>query len=367
MSQPSPKVAILGAGLIGRMLAVRLAQHSATDYQITLFDQDAEDGQQSAAYLAAAMLAPLAESADASNSIMLMGEHSLKLWPEFLKQLSAPVFFQQQGSLILAHDQDRAYLTDFLRRVKRQDQAHIHAVNSEQIAALEPGLKANCKRFAQALYLPHEGQLDNRALLKSLAITLKQHDIAWFSNTPVEVDGNQVHFNQQSQHFDWVIDCRGLGGKQNVPATQTLRGVRGEVVRVKAPEVNLSRPLRLMHPRYPIYIAPKPDHQFVIGATQIESEDQRQPTVRSALELLSSCFSVHKGFAEAEILEIRAGLRPALPNNEPKIWVQGQSIQVNGLYRHGYLLAPAIIEQCVAVLNAQPSAQPFYKNLVEVL
>ena len=359
-----PRIAILGAGLMGRMLAVALTQKTLNNaYCVALFDQDAEQGHESAAYLAAAMLAPLAESADASKNIMLMGEHSLELWPKFLDTLAAPVFFQRQGSLILSYDQDHAYLLDFQRRLKRQDSMSVQAIKNDTIERLEPGLANQSKRFTQGLYLPNEGQLDNRELLKSLALTIKKRNLAWFRNTPVEHHNNSVTFNNQSKLFDWVIDCRGLGAKT---ANPTLRGVRGEVIRVHAPEVKLSRPVLLMHPRYPIYIAPKANHHFVIGATQIESEDQRQPTVRSTLELLSSCYSVHKGFAEAEILEVKAGLRPALPDNEPKISVNGQTIQVNGLFRHGYLLTPALVEQCLAVIqNTQTNAKnnvPFQKS-----
>ncbi|MBN2866129.1 MAG: glycine oxidase ThiO [Thiotrichales bacterium] len=359
-SKPS-RVAILGAGLMGRMLAVALTQKNLADeYNVVLFDQDNEHGHDSAAYLAAAMLAPLAESAEASKNIMRMGEQSLNLWPEFLETLEAPVFFQQQGSLILSHDQDRAYLLDFQRRLKRHNNQSVKALNKDAIEQLEPSLANQSKYFMNGLFLPNEGQLDNRELLSSLALTIKKRNIAWFRNTAVEHHGNEVIFNNQSTKFDWVIDCRGLGAKT---VNANLRGVRGEVIRVHAPEVDLSRPVRLMHPRYPIYIAPKRNYHFVIGATQIESEDRRQPTIRSALELLSSCYSVHKGFAEAEILEMKAGLRPALPDNEPKITVDGQSIQVNGLFRHGYLLAPVLVEQCLAVIQQTQTALKPKKTL----
>jgi len=367
----APKVAILGAGLIGRMLAVALTQtKQINDYQITLFDQDDEQGHASAAHLAAAMLAPLAESVDATRQVMEMGERSLSLWPAFLETLAAPVFFQQQGSLILSFEQDQSFLLDFQRRLKRQDLMNVSVVKSHKITQLEPGFVEQSKHFRYGLYLPNEGQLDNRELLKSLATTLKQRDIAWFTNTKVEPIGNQVTYNNQTQHFDWIIDCRGLGAQDAMPSSHPLRGVRGEVIRVYAPDVHLTRPVRLMHPRYPIYIAPKQNHHFVIGATQLESEDQRRPTVRSALELLTSCFSLHKGFAEAEILEIKSGLRPALPNNEPKILVKDQHIKINGLFRHGYLLAPTIVEHCLAIIQSKKpgltsSKPPIFKDLVE--
>jgi glycine oxidase len=152
---------------------------------------------------------------------------------------------------------------------------------------------------------------------------------------------------------DWLIDCRGLGAK---PAWRQLRGVRGEVARVYAPEVTLLRPLRLLHPRYPLYIAPKPDHVFVIGATEIESEDRSAASVRSTLELLSAAYSVHSGFAEGRLLEMSTQLRPTLPDNLPALrWLGRRSLQVNGLYRHGFLIAPALLDATLELLSSGQS------------
>ena len=355
------KIAILGAGLLGRMLAVLLSKPELNT-QVHLFDKDTEQGTQSAAYLAAAMLAPIAESAEASADIMHMGENALKLWPEFLAQLEEPVFFQQTGTIVLAHESDKSYLFDFKRRLKKQENACVQTLNAHQLEQLEPAFEKQRKGFTENLFLPTEGQLDNRQLLKSMASALKKRQLNWQTETTLDFSEHPERLKQLKEEFDWVIDCRGLGAKEAIPTTQELRGVRGEVIRVRAPDVNITRPVRLMHPRYPIYIAPKEQHIFVIGATQIESQDQRQPTVRSALELLSSCFSVHPGFAEAEVLEMRAGLRPAFIDNEPKIFKDNNFISINGLYRHGYLLAPSLAEQCLKILKSASSQATLTTN-----
>ena len=86
---------------------------------------------------------------------------------------------------------------------------------------------------------------------------------------------------------------------------------------VETTEIALSRPVRLLHPRWPLYIVPRDDNRFMIGATTIESED-RGVSVRSALELLSAAYAVHPAFGEARIVEIGAGLRPAFPDNLPR-------------------------------------------------
>ena len=136
-----------------------------------------------------------------------------------------------------------------------------------------------------------------------------------------------------------VIDCRGLAARDEEPG---LRGVKGEMILIETAEVQLARPVRLIHPRWPLYVIPREDNLFMLGATSIEAEDTGV-SVRSALELLGAAYAVHPAFAEARIVEFGSGLRPAYPDNLPRITVD-RKIAVNGLYRHGFLLAPALAE-----------------------
>ena len=212
----------------------------------------------------------------------------------------------------------------------------MQSLDNTKLSAMEPALQ---DRFQNALYLPDEGQLDNRELLAALLDSLQTQKVGLHWNTPKAPEDFTPGTTGQP---DWVFDCRGLGARQDWKA---LRGVRGEVIRLHAPEVTLQRPTRLIHPRYPIYIAPKPDHVFVIGATEIETEDLSPASVRSTLELLSAAYTVHSGFAEARILEISTQARPTLANNLPAVRQLGdRTLQINGLYRHGFLIAPAMLD-----------------------
>ena len=114
-----------------------------------------------------------------------------------------------------------------------------------------------------------------------------------------------------------VIDCRGLSARDEQPE---LRGVKGEMIIVETSEVELSRPVRLIHPRWPLYVIPRGDNKFMLGATSIEAEDTGV-SVRSALELLGAAYAVHPAFAEARIVEFGSGLRPAYPDNLPRITI----------------------------------------------
>ena len=99
--------------------------------------------------------------------------------------------------------------------------------------------------------------------------------------------------------------------------------MRGERLVIRTGEVNLSRPVRLLHPRFPLYVVPWSENRFMIGATQIESDETGPVTVRSALDLLSTAYALHPAFGEAEIVDFGAGARPAFPDNLPRIIVNG--------------------------------------------
>jgi hypothetical protein len=92
--------------------------------------------------------------------------------------------------------------------------------------------------------------------------------------------------------------------------------VRGERIVVRSP-TSLRRPVRMLHPRLPLYIVPRGNGLFMIGATMIESERRGPVSVRSALELLNAAYALHPAFGEAEIVELGADLRPAFPDNLP--------------------------------------------------
>jgi glycine oxidase len=354
-------IAIIGAGLIGRLAALSLTRQG---YSVTLFDKDQKNGQQSAAYAAAGLLTPLGEAMHSQANIVAMGFAALPLWPQLLSTLPGYSFYQQTGSIVVSHEQD---INDYqrLRRflAKNYHQHQQQQLNRQQLAALEPELAS---RFSQALYLPEEGQLGNRQLLTALCQQLECEGVNWLSQTEViamHTEGlntgcniryqtNAKNNHLQSQTYDLVIDCRGIGAKQtshtansNNAELSDLRAVRGELFQLFAPVVNITRPVRLMHPRYQLYIAPKGAGHYVVGATEIESDDSAPMTVRSAMELLTAAYSVHPGFAEANIHQHISQLRPAFSDNQPKIISRHALVQVNGLYRHGFLIAPIVLSQ----------------------
>jgi glycine oxidase len=306
-------VSIIGAGIAGAWQALLFAQ---AGHAVTLHERSDEAMMDSTSYWAGGMLAPWCESEAAEPLISRLGQRALDLWR---RELPETPF---NGSLVVAHGRDRS---DF-ERFARLTSGHLR-LDAKGLAELEPSLEG---RFRDALFFAGEGHVEPRRVLPKL----HQRIIA---------AGGTIKFNSEvapSEIEGIVIDCRGIAARD---AQGELRGVKGELILIETDEVKLARPVRLIHPRWPLYVIPREHNLFMLGATSIETEDTGV-TVRSALELLGAAYAVHPAFAEARIVEFGSALRPAFPDNLPRIAIEDNRIAVNGLYRHGFLIAPALAE-----------------------
>ena len=334
-------IGIAGVGLVGRVLALNLLSQGHT---LTLFDEDNAYGDKPAGMTAAGMLAVFAELESAESIIFDHGQRSITLWPDLLEQVGIPEAYQQKGSIITAHPQDYKELDHFIETLKRKvkEASEIQLLDRRELTQLEPDLEQHAKAF----FIPQEGQVDAQRFMKASSDYLLSHaNVTWHEETKVDaVEEEGIIVDGELHTFDWIFDARGLGANEQV---KDLRGVRGEVLWLDAPEVKITRPTRMLHPRYKIYIVPRPNDRYIIGATEIESEDKSPVSVRSSLELLSAVYSMHSGFAEARIVNMVTNCRPTLRDNLPNIEQNNKLTRINGLYRHGYLLAPAIVEKAL--------------------
>ncbi|MGC2410661.1 MAG: FAD-dependent oxidoreductase [Methyloceanibacter sp.] len=313
MTSQTRKIAIRGAGVVGLWQALALARQGHT---VTLCERSPMPFAHACSLYAGAMLAPNCEKESADPVVRELGLRGLALWRDTCADTVA------NGTLVVALHRDRAELDRFTRMTEGHQR-----LSPAELQAFEPAL---ADRFAGALYYPEEGHLSPEPALHFL---LEQAQAA----------GARLRLGEGEfpPDADLVIDCRGLAAKDRL---SNLRGVRGERIVVKSREVNLSRPVRLLHPRFPLYVVPWGKGVYMIGATVIESEETGPITLRSALDLLSAAYALDPGFAEAEIVLQGAGARPAFPDNRPRIMVAPRYIYVNGLYRHGFLLAPIMAE-----------------------
>ena len=342
------RIGIAGAGLLGRLLAWTLCK---AGHQVSVFDPAPGpaarfDGHQAAGLTAAGMLSPLAELDQANPDVAALGWRSLNRWRDITAALAhtgplAPCF-RQSGSLLVAHGPDLGTAHRVLQRLAQAHQPPWPApqpLQAAELHTLEPELHG-AQGPLHAWLLPDEGCIDTVVTMQALhdqACTAEWH----WGQTVTDVSPGALHLHDgHTLAVDWAIDVRGTGARASLP----VRGVRGELVWLHAPGVRLTRPVRLLHPRHRVYIVPRPGDVVLVGASELESEDRSGVSLRSAVELMAAAHSVLPALAEARILRTDTNLRPALPDHRPRLHAEPGLLRINGLYRHGWLLAPALVE-----------------------
>lgn len=325
------RATVIGAGVAGLTTALTLLERGM---RVEVVERNEALGAGCCSWHAGGMLAPWCEMAVSEPVIGRLGALSIPWWQ---KNFPATV---ANGTLVVAQPRDMAELKRFAQRTER----HVW-LDADEIAALEPDLAG---RFRQALHFPDEAHLDPRLALGALIdlFVAKGGKLRFGAEMMPEAGAGDV-----------VLDCRGLAGRSTMP---DLRGVRGEMALIRARDFTLSRPVRMLHPRFPLYLVPRSDHVFMLGATMLESEARTGATLRSMFELLGAAFALHPELGEAEILEFGADLRPALPDNLPRVERRGHVIRVNGLFRHGFLLAPML-----AQIAASAAVDPHFNTDLE--
>jgi glycine oxidase len=318
-------VRVIGAGVAGLVAAYEFARAgAASGVLVELVEREPAAGRGCSRF-AGGMIAPWCELQSAEPIVAELGEEALAFWTR-----DVPVA-TLAGSLVVAPARERAELTDFAGRTR-----NFERLDEAALARLEPDLE---ERFASALFFPQEAHLDPKAAMAALVERLSQ------------MQNVAQHFGAEAASLatrpDWTIDCRGFAARD---ALEGLRGVKGEMLMLRSEEVRLSRPVRMLHPRRPVYVVPRGGGLYMVGATMIENEERSRVTARSIVELVNSAFAIHPAFAEAEIVEMGSDVRPAFPDNLPRLTRRGRTLYINGLYRHGFLLAPALARRAARVV-----------------
>jgi glycine oxidase len=376
------RIGIAGAGLLGRLLAWHCSRqgHEVHVHDPAPHALPAHDGQGAAGFTAAGMLSPLAELDTAEPDVAARGWHSIAHWRAIAADMGEQIgehppapHFAQHGSLMVAHGPDLGAARRVLSRLERpqallaagfaahhaqaqtQARAQPQALSPAQLHALEPDLHGSSGPL-HAWLLPGEAHIDAVAMMQALHDGAP--DVHWHWGTPVQqvtpgclwlaesLTAPSTPTTGRPRTFDLVCDVRGIGARPSLP----VRGVRGEVVWLHAPGVSLRRPVRLLHPRHRIYIVPRPGERLLVGASELETEDRGPVTLRSAVELMAAAHSILPALAEARILRLDANLRPALPDHRPHLHTEPGLLRLNGLYRHGWLLAPSLVDEALRAL-----------------
>jgi len=312
------RVEVVGAGVAGLTAAYELARRGA---EVALVERKPRAGLGCSRF-AGGMIAPWCELQSAEPIVATLGAEALDFWTREIPVAT------RAGSLVVAPARQRAELFDFSRRTE-----NFEKLEAEGVVALEPDLEG---RFDIALHFAAEAHLDPQAAMAALVERLCQ------------MPNVVLRFGAEAEGgADWTVDARGFAARDALP---TLRGVKGEMLTLRSEGLRFSRPIRMLHPKRPVYVVPRGDGLYMVGATMIENEEAARVTARSLVELINSAYAIHPAFAEAEVVETGSDLRPAFPDNLPRLIARENTLYINGLYRHGFLLAPALARRAALML-----------------
>jgi glycine oxidase len=303
------RVRILGAGIIGLFCAEEL---KARGHTVTVVDPRPASG---ASYVAAGMLSPSAEVWYGEEVLLDLGLRSLALWPDAASRLG--VALCRTGTLLVGSD------SGDLQQVERQ--CTLLATQGREVAVLdrrgvldhEPALGP---RVAGGALLPDEASVDPREVLQAL-----------LRRVAVVPEDTGVH----------DVTVVATGALLLEPFRRLVRGVRGEIVRVRG-GIALRRTVRGWVRGEPVYVLGRASGEIVVGATSEEHDGPPVPTVGGTVRLLNAARVLVPGLDLAEITEVSAGDRPGTADNLPLVGPSGVDgvVLAAGHYRHGVLLAP---------------------------
>ncbi len=323
-----PDVLVVGGGIVGLCAAL-----AAADRQLRVVIAD--DGRAGAASRASAgMLGPSLDGLPAA--VQALAFVARDLYPDFIARLA-----ERSGVRV---DLDRSGILEIATSEAELDAQRLRAgprarvLQQRELALLEPALAMH----AGAVHHPHDGWVDNRALMDALLIAVHRHPHIEVVHTRVAsvqvgdtanatfADGGRLESSRL------LLATGAWGGVTGLPSAVPVRPVKGELL-------TLDR-LAVRHVVYGSagYAVPRGD-TLLLGATSEEVGFEPGATARGLMLLREVASALVPDLRHATVVDHWGGLRPCSPDGLPILGEDSQCpalVYASGFSRNGILLAP---------------------------
>ncbi|MGO9778236.1 MAG: FAD-dependent oxidoreductase [Streptosporangiaceae bacterium] len=386
-------VVVTGGGVIGLSIAWRAAQRGLS---VTLADPSPGQG---ASYAAAGMLTPVSEAAYAEKELFALGAASLERYPAFAAELAAasgePASFRTAGTLQIGYDADDLAVLDELHALQDSLGAGGQRLTARECRRLEPMLDPSVRG---GLLAEADGSVDPRQLTRALLAAIDRAGVRLIrqpvaailtgpdhgspgdggpgrrqpgdgppdegppgdglgtgprtgtgggTDQPGRERASGVRLADGSAiTADWTVLAAGWnsGAIEGLPAdcVPPVRPVKGQVVRLLAPDGFLRRTVRGIVRGSSVYLVPRDNGELVLGATQEDLGPDTRVTAGGLWGLLRDARALVPGITELEFTEAVARLRPGTPDNAPVLGPCRMAglVLATGHFRNGVLLTP---------------------------
>lgn len=331
---------VIGAGVIGMMLARELSQAGAN---VTVLDRKA--CAQESSWAGGGIVSPLYpwRYPEAVTQLATWSQSSyVHLAQELIEETGYDPELRQKGMLMVSVD-DQQEALDWAKKFHRP----LRKVDADFLYQKEPNLKAG---LTDGLWMPEVSSIRNprlgrslrESLLQNPRINLREHQEV----TAIETDGEVVTGVRTSQGILSAGQVVIAGGAwsaellQLVDRTLPVEPVHGQMMLFKAKPGLVNRVV-LKDGRY---VIPRSDGRVLVGSTLEHIGFEKRTTEEAAKSLYETALDIVPVLSEYPIEHHWSGLRPGSPEGIPYIGqVTGyRNLYINaGQYRNGLVLAPA--------------------------
>jgi len=342
---PSHDAIVIGAGLIGSAIALRLAQDGL---HVAVLEKNAPGRE--ASWAGAGMLSPAPDSS-ASIPLVPFGRASLSLYPQFVAEIEEisgrRAGYRKDGAIELLFSADAERELSTLIALHRALGLPSEPLPLDEAYEAEPGLT---RRARAAAYLAYEASVDNRALMEALLAAARATGVEILADAQareVMIEGGRCH-GVRTRNGDVfgareVIVAAGAfsGLLEGIVPRPATRPIRGQMAALKFGEGPMGHVVRSQHG----YIVPRDSaapQALVIGSTLEDAGFDKRVTAGGLEKIFSMAQELVPKLADAEVSETWSGLRPDTPDHLPLLGpagVEGLTI-ATGHFRNGILLTP---------------------------
>jgi len=364
-SMTGDDVLIVGGGIMGSAVALRLAQRGVG---VTVVERGIPGAEASSA--AAGMLAPQTE-ADGAGPMLALGLKSRALYPELaveLRELTGiDVGYQRSGVLALGFDEEDERALSFRRTWQVAQGQRAELLPEPALRALEPALGPTVRA---ALHFPDDAQVNPAALARAFSQAAAAAGARFLQGRYVRrvvVEQGAVvglELDGEVLSTDKVVlaagSWSGLVEGGGVPAS-VVRPARGQLVAIET-RPPLFHHVLSVHGRG--YLVPRRDGTVVAGSTVEMVGFRKEVTVGGLATILNLARTLVPGLADAPVLSSWSNFRPYTEDQLPVLGataVRGLFL-ATGHHRNGILLAPITgdaIASLVATGDAGVDLRPF--------
>ena len=358
------EVAIIGGGLAGLATAWRVGQCGV---EVTVIDPAPGSG---ASNVAGGMLAPVSEAWFGEEDRLALDLAAHSLWRDFAKDLEAAsgvdIGFRTEGTIQFAFDQDDLRALARTREFQLSLGLDVIELSGSKVRELEPLLSPN---VLGASLVRSDHSVDNRALVVALIAACKANGVEFVKESAIGIEFDResgqrkvraVRTSRQFITASQIVVAAGAWSSQILGAESLgVRPILGEILKV-APRSRaiktITHTIRGTVRGFPVYLVPRANGDIIIGATEVETGFDLDPTAGGVFQLLRDAREVFPYLSEMRIVELMTGLRPGSPDNAPLMGPLADAVGLfaaTGHYRNGVLLAPATGEVMSAYLTGK--------------